>query len=169
MIENFRPMKCKTNQYSQMNIKQRDSWVRTNFRKEDTMKVLFSDEKLFDVEGIYNSQNDRIWAISCSEAYIKDGIRQICKFLQKIMISLGARSKGLPPLVIFENGAVDHNCYINEVLPVALKYWNSIFGNHWIFQQDGAKTHFHEKTQEWCANDFLCSFRAISGLQTVLI
>ena len=35
-------------------------WVRTNFRKEDTMKILFSDEKLFDIGGNYNSQNDRI-------------------------------------------------------------------------------------------------------------
>ena len=35
--------------------------LRTNFGKEDTMKILFLDEKLFDIEGIYNSQNDRIW------------------------------------------------------------------------------------------------------------
>ena len=35
-------------------------WVRTNFRKDDTMKILFSDEKLFDIGGNYNFQNDRI-------------------------------------------------------------------------------------------------------------
>ena len=70
------------------------------------------------------------------------------------MVSLGACSKGLSPLLIFENETVDHNRYINEVLPVALKYGNSIFGNDWIFQQDGAKAFFHEKTQEWCANNF---------------
>ena len=36
------------------------NWLRTNFRKSDTMKILFSDEKLFDIDRIYNSQNDRI-------------------------------------------------------------------------------------------------------------
>ena len=56
--------------------------------------------------------------------------------------------------MIFENGTVDHNRYINEVLLVALKYGNSIFGNDWTFQQDGAKAHFHEKTQEWCPKNF---------------
>ena len=109
------------------------NWIRTDFRKEDTMRILFSDEKLFDIDGIYNSQNDRIWAVNRAEADIKGGIRQIRKSLQKVMVWLGACSKGLSPLVIFENGTVDHNCYVNEVLPVALKYGNSIFGNDWIF------------------------------------
>ena len=70
------------------------------------------------------------------------------------MVWLGVCFKEFLPLVVFENGTVDHNRYINEVLPVALKYGNSIFGNDWIFQQDGAKSHFHEKTQEWSANNF---------------
>ena len=38
------------------------------FEKRDTMKILFSDEKLFDIGGIYNSQNDRIWAVNRVEA-----------------------------------------------------------------------------------------------------
>ena len=67
--------------------------------------------------------------VNGAEADIKDGIRQIHKFPQKVMIWLGACSKGLSILVIFENGTVDHNRYINEVLPVALKYGNSILGN----------------------------------------
>jgi hypothetical protein len=32
------------------------NWVRKNFGKEDTMKILFSDEKTFDIDGVYNSQ-----------------------------------------------------------------------------------------------------------------
>ncbi|CAF1494287.1 unnamed protein product [Rotaria magnacalcarata] len=35
-------------------------WIRTYFKKETTMKILFSDEKMFDIDGVYNSQNDRI-------------------------------------------------------------------------------------------------------------
>ena len=117
------------------------------------MKILFADETLFDIDGIYNSQNDKIWAVNCVEADIKGGIRQIRKFSQNVMLWLGACSKGLSHLVIFENGTVEHNRYINKVLPAALKYGNSIFGNGWTFQQDGAKPHFHEKTQEWCTNN----------------
>ena len=36
------------------------NWVGTNFRKKDTMRILFSDEKFFDIDGVYNFQNDRV-------------------------------------------------------------------------------------------------------------
>ena len=35
------------------------NWIPTNFRKENTLKILFSDEKMFDIDGIYICQNDR--------------------------------------------------------------------------------------------------------------
>ncbi|CAF1656820.1 unnamed protein product [Rotaria magnacalcarata] len=76
------------------------NWIRTNFRKEDTMNILFSDEKMFDI------------------------------------------------------GTVNHERYIKEVLPIALKFGNDTFGNDWTFQQDGAKPHTHAKSQEWCAEHF---------------
>ena len=41
------------------------------------MKILFSNEKLFDIDGSYNSQNDRIR----SEADIKGGIVNLWKRL----------------------------------------------------------------------------------------
>jgi transposase len=44
------------------------NWIVKNFRKEDTMRILFSDEKMFDLDGIYNSQNECIWAVSLDEA-----------------------------------------------------------------------------------------------------
>ncbi len=130
------------------------NWIRTNFRKEDTMKILFPDEKMFDIDGVYNSQNDRIWAVNPADADIRGGVRQKRKFPQKVMVWLAVCSKGVSPLVIFEKGTVDHDRYIREVLPVALKFGNDMFGNGWIFQQDGAKPHIHAKSQEWCANNF---------------
>ena len=30
------------------------------------MNILFSDEKMFDIDGVYNSHNDRIWAVNCA-------------------------------------------------------------------------------------------------------
>ena len=51
------------------------NWVRTNFRKEDTMKILFSDEKFFDIDGVYNAQNDRVWAVDRADADLRGGIQ----------------------------------------------------------------------------------------------
>ena len=142
-----------TDEHKQKRIHFAD-WVRKNFRKEDTMRILFSDEKMFDIDGIYNSQNDRIWAVNRAEADSKGGTRQKRKFPHKVMVWLGVCSEGISPLVIFEKGTVDHARYIKEVLPVALKFGNDTFGNDWTFQQDGAKPHIHAKSQEWCNSNF---------------
>ena len=44
------------------------NWVRHNFGKEDTLRILFSDEKMFDLDDMYNAQNHRIWAVNREEA-----------------------------------------------------------------------------------------------------
>ena len=61
------------------------NWIRTNFRKEDTLRFLFYDEKMFDIDGVYNSQNERVWAPSRADADAKGGIKQIQKFPKKVM------------------------------------------------------------------------------------
>ncbi|CAF1683322.1 unnamed protein product [Rotaria magnacalcarata] len=111
---------------------------------------------MFDIDRIYNSQNDRIWAVNRLAADIKGGTRQKRKFPQKVMVWLAVCSKRVSPLVIFENGTVDHDRYIKEMLPVALKFGNNTFGAAWTFQQDGARPHIHVKSQEWCDKHFPC-------------
>ena len=32
------------------------------------MRILVSNEKFFDVDGVYNSQNDRVWAVNRADA-----------------------------------------------------------------------------------------------------
>ena len=110
------------------------NWMQTNFRKENTMNILFSDEKMFDIDGVYNSHNDWIWAVIRAAANAKGGIRRKRKFPEKVMVWLGVCSKGVSPLVIFESDKLDHDRYIKEVLPVALKYGNNMFGDDWTFQ-----------------------------------
>ncbi|CAF3331590.1 unnamed protein product [Rotaria socialis] len=73
------------------------NWVRTNFKKEDTLKILFSDEKMFDIDGIYNAQNDQVWAVDRGEADRNGGKKQKRKFPQKVMAWLDACSKGVTP------------------------------------------------------------------------
>ena len=49
------------------------NWIRIKFRKKNTMKILFSDD-IFDLDGIYNSENNRIWAVNHPAADTKGGI-----------------------------------------------------------------------------------------------
>ena len=114
------------------------------------MRIPFSDEKFFDIDDVYNSQNDRVWAVDRADADKRGGIKQRRKFPWKVLVWLGACSKGITPLVILDEGTVDHTVYIKKVLPVALKYGNETFGGDWVFQQDGATSHSHHLTPEWC-------------------
>ena len=57
-----------------------------NFRNGDTLSILFADEKMFDINSIYNSQNQRIWAASSAEANERGGIKLREKFPQKVMV-----------------------------------------------------------------------------------
>ena len=74
------------------------------------------------------------------------------------MVWLEASSKGVTPLVIFENESVDHSRHIREVLPVVEEYGNKMFANDWTFQQDGAKPHTHQLSQEWCQDNLPAFF-----------
>lgn len=121
------------------------------------MCILFSDEKMFDIDGIYIVQNDLIWAVDRAEVDAKDCRMRKRKFPQQVMVWLGVRSKGVSPLVIFEKGSVDHSRYIAEVLPIVLAYGNNVFGNNWTFQQDGAMPHTHVLTQQ-CRRDNFPAF-----------
>ena len=88
------------------------------------------------------------------EADEKDGRKEKPTFSQKVMVWLGICSKGVTLLVILDKGIIDTDRYIKEVLLVAIKYGNKVFGNDWTYQQDGTTSHTHELTQQWCKNNF---------------
>ena len=104
------------------------------------MKILFSDEKYFDIDGVYDFQNNRVWTVNRADTDEKNDVksRDESTHLQ-VMMWLGACSKGIIPLVISNEGTVDHAVYIDKVLPVALKYENQVLGSDWIFQQCDAQ------------------------------
>ena len=62
------------------------NWVLNYYTKEDTQKWLLSDEKYFDLDGVYNVQNDRVWAISRAEADRQGDTHQKTKFPSKMMV-----------------------------------------------------------------------------------
>ena len=41
---------------------------------------------MFDIDGVYNSQNQRIWTVNRVKADAEGGIRQRRKFPQKMMV-----------------------------------------------------------------------------------
>ena len=51
-------------------------------KKKDTLRILFSDEKFFDIDGVYNCQNERVWAINRADAAEKGGVLQKPKFAE---------------------------------------------------------------------------------------
>ena len=109
---------------------------------------------MFDLDGIYNSENDRIWAVNREEVNRRGGKKQRGKFVEKVVVRLAVCSEGAAPLVLFEKDTLDHHRYIKRVPPIALRYGNSKFGNNWTFQQDNGTLHIHQETQEWCCQHF---------------
>ena len=93
------------------------------------MKILFSNEKFVDIDGVYNPQNDRMQAVDRVDANKTGGIKQRRKFPQKAMVWLDVSSNGVTSLIILDDGTVDHTVYVEKLLPVALKYGNQVFGN----------------------------------------
>ena len=59
-----------------------------NYTKEDINRWLFSDEKLFDLDEIYNAQNDRIWAPSREEADKRGAVYEKTRFPLKVILWL---------------------------------------------------------------------------------
>jgi len=106
-----------------LNRKQFANWVKNNFNKDQTRKILFSDEKYFSVDGVYNAQNDRIWAVNRLEADKNGGVKNKSKFPSKVMVWLGACSKGLTSLVILDEGSLDHDKYIKTSTSCSKKMW----------------------------------------------
>jgi hypothetical protein len=106
-------------------------------------KILFSGEKRFEIDEIYNRQNDRIFAPSREQADESGRIHRKTKFPQGVMIWLEVCYDGVTRPVI-----------IKDVLPIELKDVRRLIGNEFTFQQDSAPTHKDHHTQTWCKDHF---------------
>ena len=62
--------------------------------------------------------------------------------------------EGLTPPVIIEDGTIDAERYIDEILPIALKSGNKMLGKDWTYEQDGPRPHTHRLSKKWCAGYF---------------
>ena len=105
------------------------NWILNYYTKDNIERWLLSDEKVFDLDGVYNSQNDRVWAVSREEDDEKGGLHEKTKFPEKVMVWLGVCGEDLTSPVILEDGTMDAERYIEEILRVALNYGDKMLGN----------------------------------------
>lgn len=115
-------------------------------------EILFSDEKIFNVEESFNKQNDRVYGPSSEEAGKRIPRVQRGHHPASVMVWLGVSYFGVTELYFCEKGvktsaAVYQNTVLKDfVEPVT----RTIFDNrHWVFQQDSAPAHKARSTQNW--------------------
>lgn len=115
-------------------------------------QILFTDEKIFNVEEHYNKQNDKVYARSSKEA------SQVVPRIQKghhpasVMVWWGVSYEGVTNIHFCEKGVkTSALVYQNTVLDSIVKPLNTtLFKNkEWSFQQDSAPGHKAKTTQKW--------------------
>jgi hypothetical protein len=121
---------------------------------------MFSDEKLFTVNGGQNRQNNRVYAYSREEADKMNGLEGLVKFPLSIMVWVGLTENGSTGAYFIPKGkTLDAEFYCRRILPFAKRKGNELFGTReWVFQQDGATAHTSNRAQGWCErnlNSFL--------------
>ena len=117
--------------------------------QDDTLpNLVFSDEKKFDVEHHFNTQNDRVWSRNEDEIY-RVMARKQCPV--SVMFWAAVTEPGRSPLFFVDEGVkLNQQHYRDAVLVDALLPWTrENFKNRlWHFQQDSALSYGARKTQE---------------------
>ena len=130
-------------------------WVQKFLRKKIEKKILFTDEKHFELGDIFNHQNDRVYPLSRHDADENKGTKPTAKFPKKLMVWLAASKNGLSLPIIFEPGeTLTHENYIEIVLPHALAEGQRLLGDDFIYQQDNATPHKHKDSIAWIKKSF---------------
>jgi inhibitor of nuclear factor kappa-B kinase subunit alpha len=115
--------------------------------------ILFSDEKIFDIEAKWNRQNVRCYAPTVKE--VPTGANRMQRTLHpaSMMVWAGVSSFGKTPLVFVQQGVkICKDNYISDILqPHVFPLTDTMFaGSQWWLQQDSAPAHKANLTQDWC-------------------
>ncbi|CAF3184230.1 unnamed protein product [Rotaria socialis] len=108
-------------------------------------KILFTDENKFELGGIFNRQNDHVYAPSRHDTDEHKGAKPTAKFPKNLMVWLAASKNGLSLPIIFEPGeTLTHEKYVDIILPHARAECQRLLGDDFIYQQDNATSHKHK-------------------------
>lgn len=131
---------------------QRSRLLKKRLAASKDTEIVFSDEKLFTVEQVLNSQNDRVWANSRSSIDLDNFHATRTQNPASVMVWCGISPSGRTPLVFLPAGVkMNAQMYQDLILKETLKPWaDAHYANKpWIFQQDSAPSHTAKTTQKW--------------------
>ncbi len=119
--------------------------------------IIWTDEKLFTVEAVHNTHNDRILAVDINS--IPVGEKSVFRRQKpaSVMVWAGVSSCGRKtPLIFIPEGAkVNQTAYLEMLVDQVLPWIESMeWPSSYIFQQDGAPAHTANRVQEWCKKNF---------------
>ncbi|GFX43820.1 uncharacterized protein TNCV_4110991 [Trichonephila clavipes] len=91
-------------------------------------RFLFNDEKLFTIQQILNSQNDRIWSGDNSSTSTVVGRHQ---YRKSVMVWCGIIASGKTPLSFMVEGVkINHKVYRRDIIEAVVLPWaQKHFGN----------------------------------------
>jgi hypothetical protein len=106
---------------------------------------------VFHLDPPFNRQNDRVWSAGRKRNIASARLlKERAKFSRRVMVSAGICFSGKGRLHFVEEAAkINSDYYIASLLPKLLQDAQSLVGNNFIFQQDGAPAHSSRKTQDW--------------------
>ena len=126
-------------------------WRKTNADGMGKYDFMWSDEKLFTVNGGLNKNNDRVYALSREEANELGGLHYEKKFPLSIMVWCGLTKYGMCIYFVKKGDTIDAKYYTRKILKFAKANGKKFFSNdNWVFQQDGASCHTADLSQNWC-------------------
>lgn len=149
-----------TGQYLTPSLKKsrrlRSKCLMQRYAQDKHRKILFTDEKLFNIEEKFNRQNDRVYAHSSREAMEVVGKVERGHHPASLMVWWGVGYEGVTELYFCEQGVKTRaKNYQEGVLEEVVKpLTQTLFqGSHWSFQQDSAPAHKAKSTQEWLSKN----------------
>lgn len=120
------------------------------FSTSDVRTIIFTDEKDFSVEIAKNHHNDAIYGTSKKDIPVSRLYHESSRFSKKIMVSAGISWKGKTNIHIYPSGEkVNTTVYTAYLQRSLLPDCRRLYGNNYIFQQDGASAHTSEVTQSY--------------------
>jgi hypothetical protein len=129
-------------------------------------KILVTDSKIFLLDGGHNPRYHGQWLLAGEEIELW----QVDKYSSGLHVYGGMTSRGLTKL-IFINGSVTGERYVNEILPSLTNVetrkkvtknvtTTKLFDQNddWIFEHDHARAHDSNIAQEWLFENVPCFF-----------
>jgi hypothetical protein len=130
-------------------------WMRKHIKLESTRKMMWTDEKIYTLNGYYNPQNDVIWADDRESANDEGGFHEEKKYPEAVMVAMGITWNGLTKPYFFKKGFRLNTKRYVSVLKFYKKEGDRLFSDtNWGFQQDGASCHTSDESQSWCEKNF---------------